>query len=218
MDFSKQIFDQWAVSAHKLNGNKWFQRMATGDLNVAHYASLLRQTYHHAKWNPQIQACATLWFKDNPHDVVKKFFQHAISEIGHDLLALNDLKALGQNVSGIEFEEPLPATRALIAFPIFEMQWRSPLVYLGYLYHLEYLPTQSGRSYVEMLTKIGVPKEALTFIEEHSVADIHHNKMMEFYISKLVKTESDARIVISAAQATCKLHEHMMCDAFEAAE
>ena len=45
--------------------------------------------------SPEIQALCTAWFRGSDRELVKPFLQHAMSEIGHDQLALDDLRSLG---------------------------------------------------------------------------------------------------------------------------
>jgi pyrroloquinoline quinone (PQQ) biosynthesis protein C len=215
MKLNEFIFDEWQKEWKKLGTNAWFKRLEGGDITAAHYASYLQETYHQTGLNPQIQAAATLCFPGRPRDMVKKYYQHAISEISHDLLALDDLVTLGADRDTVISSTPLPATRALIAFPIYEMQYVSPLVYLGYLYHLEYLPTQGGAAYAAGLAKAGIPECAMTFLIEHATVDVHHNKLMQSYIAHFVTNEREAKIVAESARATCVLHGHMTTDAFE---
>jgi hypothetical protein len=106
---------------------------------------------------------------------------------------------------------------ALISFPYYQIQYLNPVGYLGYLFHLEFMPTQNGGRYMETLARIGVPSEAMTFIEEHSTVDVAHNKLMERYIDKLVVTDDDLDAVIYAARVTAKLYANMITEAVETA-
>lgn len=213
-----QIVSAWRASMQDLDASPWFRRIKEGKLGLVHYKALLRETYFHAGMNPQLQAVATLYMDREQRKVIQRFYQHAISEMNHDLLALNDLEAMGVDVEKIRKDRALPATVALNAFPLMEMQLRSPLVYLGYLFHLEFMPTQNGGGYIEMLKAAGVPENALSFLKEHAEVDVAHNNMMMTYIENLVRTQEDLDNVIYGAQSTCVLHGHMICDAFEAAE
>lgn len=150
--------------------------------------------------------------------MVKRFFQHATAEIGHDQLALNDLKTLGEDVSRIPFEHPLPATLALLGYAFYQVQHLNPLGYLGYLFHLEFMPTQNGGAYMQMLERIGVPREAMTFLHDHSTIDKGHNKLMETYVDELVLISEDLDTVIYAMKVTGKLYADMIQAAFAQAE
>jgi hypothetical protein len=209
------ILAEWEKEIKNLSEASWSKKLSAGDLKVQHYKGFLQETYHHAGLNPQIQAYATMFFKDNPRDMIGMFFKHAVSEIGHDLLALNDLKVLGEDPEVVKMSKPLPSTIALNAFVLYQIQFVSPICYLGYLFHLEFLPTLQGPVYMEQLKKIGVPVEALTFLEEHATIDIGHNKMMKKYIKELVKTDADLQNVLYTAKASCHLHQRMISDAIE---
>ena len=184
-----------------------------GDIGINHYKEILRQVFHHARENPQIQVLATVYFRGHQRTMVKDFYRHAISEIGHDQLTLNDLEILGEDISLIPYENPLPSTTALLSFAFYQINNLNPIGYLGYLFFLEFTPTQNGKTYMNLLSKIGVPNSAMTFLQDHAEIDIAHNKMMESYIAKLVNTENDLNSVIYAMQVTGKLYADMLQEA-----
>jgi pyrroloquinoline quinone (PQQ) biosynthesis protein C len=194
------------------------RRLAEGDITAAHYASYLHQVFHHTRENPQIQTLAAVYFRGTQRDIIRRFFAHASSEIGHDQLALDDLAALGEDVQRISTENPLPATTALIAFPFFQIQHLNPVGYLGYLFFLEFTPTQQGARYMERLASLGVPKAAMTFLRDHTRVDVAHNKMMEEYVDVLVVSEADLQSVIYALRTTQRLYAEMVRGAFEQAD
>lgn len=202
----------------RLNGRPWMTRLRSGDIGLGHYQSILVETYHNVGMNPQHQAFATMYLPGKPRDLIKKFYQHAISEIAHDMLALNDLKAMGIAEHKVINSRPLPETVAFMAFPVFQTQLRGPLGYLGYLYHLERLPTGDGGKYVAMLKSLGVKDDALTFLEEHATVDVAHNKMMDSYIIQLVRTQAECDELIHQIRAAAKLHVLMLEGALERAE
>ena len=86
-----------------------------------HYKSYLEQTYHYTKNNPQIQALATVYFRGKDRDFVKLFYKHAISEVGHDLMALQDLETLGGDATVVKKQYPLPSTIALNSFVFWQI-------------------------------------------------------------------------------------------------
>ena len=193
-------------------------RLARGDFSLCHYKGFLRETYHHAGLNPQIQAMCTMFLKGRPRKIIKKFYQHAISEIGHDLLALADLGSLGVDKESIVNSRPLASTIAYNAYPLYEIQFCNPLSYLGYLFHLEFMPTQGGSDYIKSLKKVGVPDSALTFLEEHRSVDEQHNTFMKSYLEELIQNEKDLDDVIHATRNSCQLHGRMIVESFQNGE
>ena len=92
------LLNYWRTCHEETFGKSlWFQKLSAGDLSLSHYKGFLLETYHHAGLNPQIQAFCTMYMNRHLHKVQKMFFKHATSEIGHDVLALNDLVALGED-------------------------------------------------------------------------------------------------------------------------
>lgn len=189
-----------------------------GQWNVFYYKSFLREVYHYSKEDPQIQALASVYFRGADRQQVKPFFRHAISEIGHDLMALEDLRKLGEDISLIPETRPLPATIAFTAFPFYQINYDNPIGYLGYLYFLEYMPTHYGQQYAEGFIRCGVPKEALGFLHEHTTVDLTHNQFMENYLEALVHDESDLKAVIYAMQVTGELYAQMIWAAIQRVE
>jgi hypothetical protein len=194
------------------------RRLGEGRLTAAHYASYLRQVFHHTRENPQIQALATVYFRGHQRAAIKRFFKHASSEIGHDQLALEDLKTLGEDVDALPYENPLPETTALLAFPFYQIHNLNPVGYLGYLFFLEFLPTGSGGALMTALDRVGVPRTAMRFLHDHSTIDVGHNRMMENYAEILITTQRELRSVVYAMQVTGVLYARMIEAAFAAAE
>ncbi len=213
-----RILEAWQSEMLEINKKPWMQRLASGDFKISHYKGYLLETFHHTGINPQIQAYATMFFKNNPREIVDLFCKHARSEIGHDMAAMNDLEALGEDRKELERTHALPSTIALNAFVLMQIQFVDPIAYLGYLFHLEFMPTRQGKRHMEELQKLGIPKEALSFLQEHATVDVGHNKMMESYVALLVNDEDKLETVIRATRYTAQLHYKMMADAFENGE
>jgi hypothetical protein len=206
----------WQAVEQKFMASQPIQRLGRGDLTLAHYASYLRETYFYTREDPQIQALCTAWFRGSDREMVKPFLQHAMSEIGHDQLALGDLRSLGFDTDAIPRENPLPTTTALISFPFYAIQYRGPLSYLGYLYFLEFLPTSRGADIAAALSAIGAPAESMSFLHEHRTVDVHHNRLMKRYADEMVRSDVDVAEVTYAMEVTGRLFEGMLTGAFEA--
>ena len=196
----------------------WQKRLELGDMSIEHYKGFLLETYHQAGTNPQIQTYATMFLQNNPREIIKMFYKHAISEIGHDTLALNDLVALGVDRNVVLSSSPLPITRALTASVISDIQFKNPVRYLGYLFHLELLPTQNGPKYIDLLYRMGVPQEAVTFLHEHATLDVAHLKLMETYVNELVTSKTIFDEVADTMYVTADLHRKMIEDSFSNGE
>lgn len=190
------------------------RRLANQNLTLAHYAAYLRETYYYTRENPQIQAACTTYFRGRERTLVKTFLHHAISEVGHDALALNDLRFLGFDTSDIPEQKPLPNTLALISFPFYAMQYRSQYSYLGYLYFLEFLPNSLGENILASLRQAWIPETALSFLREHNAVDAHHNKLMIRYANEMLTSSAAREEAIYCMEVTSTLFVNMLDGAF----
>lgn len=214
MNYLTQIKTYWQEQTEISAQLPWMKNLATGNVNLAHYKGFLMETYHNAGLNPQLQAFASIYIPGRPRALVKKFYQHAISEIGHDSLALNDLEVLGVDREFVINSKPLPITSAFYANTAWGIQNYGIVYYLGYLFHLEFTPTQNGRRYIEMLASKGVPESAMTFLEEHTTVDVSHNKLMEVYVEELIKSPIDFEVMKESLKASVNLHSKVIGDSF----
>ena len=198
----------------QFNRSSGMARFWAGELDKRHYAHLMREVFHHSRENPQIQAAATAYFRGTQREMVKGFLRHAVSEIGHDQLALNDAFAAGLDVSTVPQQFPLPATTALVAFAYYQIYHRDVVGYLGYLYFLEFMPTGFGAEYMQRLAHMGVTPDAMTFLQDHSTVDLGHNKLMHGYVDKLVTSDEKLAAVTYAMRVTGHLYSGMVAEAF----
>jgi len=215
MDANQQLAAAFEDVITNFNASPGMRRFRNGNLSKAHYAALLREVYFYTRENPQLQAGATLYFQGRQREMVKDFLRHATSEIGHDQLALNDIAALGFSNEGITQGRPLPSTVALTAFAYYQITGRNAVGYLGYLYFLEFMPVRSGADYISGLTKLDVPVEATSFLQDHSVIDVGHSQAMTKYASVLTNSQRDIDDVIYAMQVTGELYSTFVQRTFE---
>lgn len=191
-------------------GCRTITSLREGQISADHYKSILRQIFHHTRENPQLQALSTVYFRGHQREVIQRFYRHATSEIGHDKLALNDFKALGGDTTRVPYENPLPATLALLGYGFYEIYNRNPLGYLGYLFFLEFTPTTAGKGVMDALRAAGIPDRAMTFLKDHTTIDVGHNKLMEGYVEALVRYDWHADLVLSAMRTTGILYANML--------
>jgi hypothetical protein len=218
VDIAQTLDREFRAALEQFAASQVMQMLANGSIRLQHYKAVLREIYHYAKEDPQIQALAGVYFRGADRATVKMFFKHATSEIGHDLMALEDLKVLGEDVTRIPTSLPLPTTIALTAFPFYQIHYHNPIGYLGYLYFLEYMPTQAGAGYMAALKAAGVPDTAMTFLHEHLTVDLAHNNLMQEYLRRLVRTEGDLSAVGYGIRVTGYLYGEMLAGAIRSVD
>src|SRR5262249_22814871 len=184
--------------------------IASGRFGVGHYKEYLRQVFHYARFNPQLLATASSFLRGQDRDLVGLFLRHSLEEVGHESWALKDLEALGDDVSDLRDQSPLPETVALSAFAYYQLVHGNPISHLGYLYFLEFLPTARGAAYLNCLTHAGVPPSAMTFLQRHAEVDVDHNRLMQRYLRRLIHDETDLLAVKYGMRATARLYAQML--------
>jgi hypothetical protein len=214
MSSFEYLLTEWGDVEQTFMASEPIRRLVSGSLTVEHYAAWLRETYFYTREDPQIQAVATAWFRGEARAMVKPFLAHAMSEVGHDRMALDDLASLGYRIERLPDEDPLPGTVALSAFAFYGMQHRSPVSYLGYLFFLEFLPTSRGNGLADVFRSMGVAEKSMSFLLEHNTVDMHHNKAMQVYADKMLRSEADLREAVYAMRVTGYLYRSMLECAF----
>lgn len=216
--YQDRIFSEWTNINNEMLESKAFQRLNKESLSPEHYKSVLRQTYLQTRDNPQVQAAVTMKLTGKSRSIIRKMMGHALSEVGHDQLALNDLRVLGEDTDAVTRMRPLPGTAALMGFSYHAAMHMNPAVYFGYLYYLESMPIKSGQAHMDRLRSLGVPEEAMTFIDEHAKFDVAHMKLNQEYIDTLVQSEEDFQDFVFGMRTTATLYSRMIEDAFAAAD
>lgn len=68
------------------------------------------------------------------------------------------------------------------------------------------MPVRSGADYISGLTKLEVPIEATSFLQDHSVIDVGHSQAMTKYAAALTTSQRDIDDVIYAMRVTGELY------------
>jgi len=206
MKVSETLEKEWEIACKRLKGGEFFERLASGRLEIKHYKAYLRETYHNAAQNPRSMALFMAHVDTGLRPLEAKFMRHTAMEMGHDELALDDLRTLGEDAEAVRSGRPLPTTEALAGFIVFQIQHRNPFAYLGYLYHLEALPVRMGDGAIGSLAAMGVPAEALSFLREHAEADPVHSRWNREYLDGFVRSGNDLDALLYGMRGSCELH------------
>lgn len=197
---------EWDRCFEALCQGEFFRRLSARTLTLDHYKAFLREEYHNTTENPKIMAVFYSRLDTRDHSVAAKLLKHAAMETGHNEMALDDLAVLGEDTEAVRRSRALPATEALAAFVMFEMEHRNPLAFLGYLYHMEALSERLAGGSSDLFAKMGVPAEALGFLKEHAEADLVHAKWNREYLETFIRTEGDLPAVLYGIRGSALLH------------
>jgi pyrroloquinoline quinone (PQQ) biosynthesis protein C len=155
------------------------------------YGLYLIETYHYTRHNARNQALIATRPENIDIRYLKFCLKHAEEEMGHEMMALHDLKNLGYDISEDRMPKPLAATETLVAYLYHVARNGHPLERLGYSFWAE-----QAYGYIQPLLQmvsvgLGVPDKAMTFFREHSSIDELHARQVAETIERFAKTEAD---------------------------
>ncbi len=204
------IHSHWVEEFKKVASHKGVSRFARGEISTPHYVSLLREIFFYVRENAPIQASFTIHLRGEDKKIIGSMLRHAYSESGADELILHDLRALGFNTDGIESTRPLPATTSLIAYAYYQAHFVKPIGYLGILFNKEFTFLSISKDFIQQFSRIGIPEEAISFLEDHAHVDIAHQKLLEKYIEVMVRTEDDIQEIKYAISVSIERWSEML--------
>lgn len=132
-------------------------------------------------------------------------FHHGIEEAGHELMAINDLRAIGVPLNNdlSNMPPPLPRTEALIGYINWIVTGKNPVRSLGFFYWIE-RPYDHIRPVVQSVQKAcKLTVDQMSFFYAHEELDQKHGRDLEAALVKFCVTEKDweeARLIMNMSQ------------------
>jgi len=175
------------------------------------YALYMLQVYH---WSSQSAKSLGLAGSNNANKDIRFMmhcFEHAQEETGHEIMALNDVKAVGVPIINLEDIPPaLPETEILIAYVKYLATGDNPVRMLGYDYWTE-KPYDHIRPFVKMIgSTFNLSEKQMTFYNSHEEIDKKHGADIERILILTCKTDKDWEDVTLVAETTLKLTFNMI--------
>lgn len=133
------------------------------------YAKHVAHCFYNARQTPVLLSLAGARLQEYPN-LQRRCFTHLGEEQGHEMLAINDLKALGLSIK--DFPE-MQETAALYHSQIYMIEHKSPIMVWGAVLGLEGWSALNGPFIYEQVVKAHGPKAA-TFRKVHKDNDEGH--------------------------------------------
>ena len=175
------------------------------------YRLTLTQIYHYTRHNSINQAAAAFRADPSELSLLRFVYKHAKEELGHELMALHDLKAAGLLVEGAKLDPPLAATDALIHYLYGVALREGPIPRLGYSYWAESAYTQIAPLLSAVRTSLQLSDSQMTFFVAHSAIDRQHIEDVKQAICRAVTTPEQAlaveRVALTSLWLTISLLE-----------
>ena len=178
-------------------------------------ALYLIQTYHYAGQSMQTQAVVGLRVGQADHRYLKFCYKHASEEVGHELMALHDLKRLGVPADRVLLDPPLQATHLLVAYLHGISALGNPVQRLGYSYWAERWYRYAGPTLDALIRGMRLKPDDVTFFTVHAKIDAKHSEEVEEMILLTVKTEQDRRDIERVMDTSLQLMGGVLDQVYE---
>jgi hypothetical protein len=168
--------------------------LASGDKKL--YSVWLCQVAHLTQHTSAHQALVGTRFKEISHQYMKFCYEHAAEEVGHEMMAVHDLKKIGFNVSSVaDLPAALSSTEKLTAYLYHVAQRAHPATRLGFSYWAEkcYPFIQSMASSAK--SALGLENHQMSFFVSHSQIDEKHAQDVERVARMICKEAADWQAV-----------------------
>ncbi len=184
------------------------------------YAMYLTQAYHYTYHTARNQGLVGVNAANTDAVYMKYCFEHALEEVGHELMALHDLRAIGVVADDpqVDLPRPLPATELIIAYLYYVSTQGNPVQRLGYSYWAERAYPYGSKFLEAAQARMKLKRSEMTFWYVHSELDVKHADDVERALVNACKTDDDWRAVARVTETTIALNFDMMEQAIGEAE
>lgn len=193
-----------------LSTNKAAQLVASGEFDVRFFKIYLLETYHYTLHNARNQALVGARLDNTNTHYMKYCLKHAYEEVGHELMALHDLRQLGVEEAVSSFPAPLPETQILIAYLYYVSQHGNPLRRLGYSAWAEDSYEQFGPFLQKLQSQLNLKRSQMSFFVEHATVDDKHSDEVFKAIASGCKTDQDWADVSEVAVTSLQLASNLL--------
>lgn len=201
MSFFITLVESSDASRRALEAEPRVHAMVHHGLTLEEYRAFLHDLYHIVWHFCPVMAAAAARCGDEFRDVRYALYERIEEEKGHEAWVLEDIEAMGGDVSKAGTTLPSAPVQAMIAFNYYAAERVHPCSVLGMLYVLEVISSvYGGRVSDAIARKIGrdVAAGGFKFLSSHASMDLDHMASL----NRLVKTVADPAAQASIIRST----------------
>jgi pyrroloquinoline quinone (PQQ) biosynthesis protein C len=197
-DFLAELDRELATSVARLEDSKMLLGLADPARARAFYVAYLREAYHFVRLTSSFTPLAARRLDPRLIELRKWILTHSAEELGHELMALDDLVVLGVDRASVERSEPGPGTIAWVSFFHYHVAIENPFCALGVLYFLEGMAKALAPRATKQIVQALAPdeKRAVTFFREHGTLDVEHVNEQRRELARDCTTGADRAAVL----------------------
>lgn len=189
-DLESKMGECWQEILSRQLASEIQKILGSGDKKL--YAMWLSQVAHMTQHTSAHQALVGTRINEITHIYAKFCFEHALEEVGHELMAINDLSKLGIKARKIsDLPAPLSATQKLNAYLYFVAERAHPATRLGFSYWAEKCYPFINSMAMNTKDALGLENHQMTFFVSHAAVDEKHAMDVEKIIGQVCKTPED---------------------------
>jgi pyrroloquinoline quinone (PQQ) biosynthesis protein C len=168
------------------------------------YKGWVSQTYFYVQHSTRLLALSAAHCTLQEEELHKRYIAHLNEEKGHEVMAYNDLKHLGDHISNFQM---VPATALFYQNQYSMIGYQGAVAILGYVIALEGMAAMVGRKIYEKAVQAHGAK-ACMFWKVHSEDDIEHIELALKQIEAL--SSQDREIVLASMKQSCMMYSEML--------
>jgi pyrroloquinoline quinone (PQQ) biosynthesis protein C len=201
-----QLTSEWD---RLLDGSDLAALVHGGAIDRRLYALYLIETFHYTRENPRHQALVGARADADPQ--YSRFcLKHAADELGHEMMALHDLRSLGYDVTADDLPEPLEETQVLSAYLYWISERANPLGRVGYSFWAESSYEHIGPMLAAAQTTLDLEDRHMTFLVAHAKIDADHAAEVDAVLRRFATTTDDWATVGRVMRTSLRLTVEML--------
>jgi len=181
-----------------------------GDISRETYIAYLTEAYHHVSHTVPFLMSMGARLPQEKKALHKAIIEYQEEEVGHEEWILNDIAACGADKEAACASTPNLETQLLIAYNYDYINRKNPVGFFGMVFMLESTSTQIANKGADAVKdKLGLPKNAFSYLYSHGELDISHMKFFEETVNQITDP-TDQAAIIEVAQNTFRLFANVM--------
>ncbi|RFZ18997.1 hypothetical protein VIMS_01279 [Mycobacterium marinum] len=214
--FDRLVASTTEVYDKRIDNHPGLALVLEGRMKREHYIRYLREIYHVVCHTTRIYSLAGARLGNEDRKLRDWFFEESHEENNHDLMAVNDLRAFGEDPERVLAEPPMAGAWGIISQGYYLATYGNPLGILGVASVTEAVgATLTGTVARALVEQYGFEPKQTTFLRAHSGFDVKHLEDVKKAVNNLVR-DSDFDSIVQGRRMTIHFYSQMFDDILEA--
>ncbi len=212
MIFEDQMKAALKESITVIEKTQFYQDIINGKNVKKYYIKYLEYAYHYVTLTSSFTPLAARRMDPKYLRIRKWILEHSSEEMGHELMALNDLKKLGKAENEITSQSPPLGVTCWVSYFHYQVAIANPFNAFGVLYFLEGMATDLAPKLVPKVIESLDDKEkkAITFFREHGDLDEDHLAEQEAILFKADLSQEQQDSIIKTVKEAAEIKKFML--------